>query len=147
MAGHHRVRMNTQIALQYRSHAAWSRRHIPRNLRWFGVALLGALSLGLLWSWLSVPAATTAAASPGKLVHWQDASHDWLLVVDPATHELVVYDANDGRPLDRLGTDDGLPAVQSIAQQGSWLFVTGRQHSHTRLLKLPGLQAVAANNR
>jgi hypothetical protein len=59
----------------------------------------------------------------------------------------VVYDATDGRPLERLGADDGLPDVQSIAQQGSWLFVTGRQHPKLRLLKLPELQAVAASGR
>ncbi|WP_426700334.1 hypothetical protein ACPPVV_13120 [Rhodanobacter sp. Col0626] len=139
--------MNTQIALRHRPHVAWSSSHFFRILRWPGIALLGLLSLGLLWSWSPAPDGTTEAAPTSQLVHWQDASHDWLLVVDPATRELVVYDANDGRPLERLGTDDGLPAVQSIAQQGSWVFVTGGQHAKMRVLKLPVLQAVAVNSR
>jgi hypothetical protein len=139
--------MNTQIALRHRPHAAWSSSHFLRILRWPGIVLLVALSLGLLWSWSSAPDGATAAAPINQLVHWQDASHDWLLVVDPTTRELVVYDANDGRPLERLGTDDGLPAVQSIVQQGSWLFVMGKQRPKMRLLKLPELQAVAVNSR
>jgi hypothetical protein len=143
----HRVRMNMQIALRHRSHAAWSPGHLLHSLRWPGIALLAAvLSLGLLWSWSPVSGGATETASTGQLVHWQDASHDWLLVVDPATRELVVYDAIDGRPLERLGADDGLPEVQSIVQQGPWLFVLGRQHPKVRLLKLPQLQAVAVND-
>lgn len=109
--------------------------------------LLALLSACLLWwCW---PAADRAAESPSiqPLVHWQDADHDWLLVVDPTTRELVVYDATDGRPLERLGADDGLPDVQSIAPQGSWLLVTGRQPPELRLLKLPELRAVAVGDR
>ena len=92
------------------------------------------------------PVATPPLAV-NALVHWQDDSHDWLLVADRTAHELVVYDATDGRPLERLGADDGLPDVQSIAQQGSWLFVTGRQHPKVHLLKLPELRAVAVGGR
>ncbi|MBT2144599.1 hypothetical protein KK133_09220 [Rhodanobacter sp. LX-100] len=116
---------------------------MPRRLP--AIALLALLSACLLWwCW---PAADRTADEPSiqHLVHWQDADHDWLLVVDPATRELVVYDATDGRPLERLGADDGLPDVQSIAQQGPWLFVTGRQHP--KVLKLPELRAVAAGGR
>lgn len=118
---------------------------MPRSLP--VIVLLALLSACLLWwCW---PAADRAAEAPSiqQLVHWQDANHDWLLVVDPVTRELVVYDAADGRPLKRLGADDGLPDVQSIAQQGSWLFVTGRQSPKVRLLKLPELRAVAVGDR
>ena len=145
MAGCDGAGMNTQIALRHRSLAAWSPGRIPRSLP--VIVLLALFSACLLWwCW---PAADRAAEqhSVQQLVHWQDADHDWLLVVDPATRELVVYDATDGRPLERLGADDGLPDVQSIAQQGSWLLVTGRQQSKVRLLKLPELQAVAASGR
>ena len=89
----------------------------------------------------------TEQRSTQQLVHWQDAGHDWLLVVDPTTGELVVYDAVDGRPLERLGADDGLPQVRSIARQGSWLLVTGRQQSRVHRLKLPELRVVAVDGR
>ncbi|GAA0889369.1 hypothetical protein GCM10009121_22500 [Rhodanobacter soli] len=118
---------------------------MPRSLP--VIVALALLSACLLWwCW---PVADRAAEAPSiqPLVHWQDADHDWLLVVDPVTRELVVYDATDGRPLERLGADDGLPDVQSIAQQGSWLFVTGRQYPKVRLLKLPELRAVAVGDR
>lgn len=137
--------MNTQIALRHRSPVAWSPGRLPRGLP--VIVLLAVLSACLLWPWW--PAADRAAEPPStqQLVHWQDAGHDWLLVVDPATRELVVYDAIDGRPLERLGTDDGLPEVQSIARQGSWLLVMGDQQSKLRRLKLPELQAVAVSGR
>lgn len=118
---------------------------MPRSLP--VIMLLALLSACLLWwCW---PAADRAAEAPSiqQLVHWQDADHDWLLVVDPVTRELVVYDATDGRPLERLGADDGLGDVQSIAQQGSWLLVTGRQRPEVRLLKLPELRAMAVGDR
>ena len=141
MAGCDGAGMNTQIALRHRSLAAWSPGRIPRSLP--VIVLLALLSACLLW-WCWPAADRAAEASPiQQIVHWQDADHDWLLVVDPATRELVVYDATNGRPLERLGADDGLPDVQSIAQQGPWLFVTGRQSPKVHMLKLPELRAVA----
>ncbi|MFC5440512.1 hypothetical protein [Rhodanobacter ginsenosidimutans] len=60
----------------------------------------------LLWS--AVPGSDNTSATPiAPLVHWRDADHDWLLVVEQASGELVVYDANDGRPLRRLGAANG----------------------------------------
>jgi hypothetical protein len=136
--------MDPQITLRQWPAAACSPSRFVRSMT--GAALLLALAAAVLgWCW---PVADRAAAtrSTPSLVHWQDAAHDWLLVVDPATRELVVYDAVDGRPLQRLGADDGLPEVQSIARHGSWLQVTGKQHPPVRL-KLPQLQAVAARGR
>jgi hypothetical protein len=137
--------MNPQIAVRHRSRAAWSPGRFCRDLRAPGIVLFAALSLGLWWSWPPPTDGAPGAASANQLVHWQDAGHDWLLVVDPSTRELVVYDASDGRPLDRFGADDGLPQVRSIALRGPWLYVTGQAHAKTRLLRLPELQAIAAN--
>lgn len=139
--------MNTQTVPWQRSRATWSPSHVLRSLRGPGLILLAVLSLGLSWSWLSAPAGADRADPVGQLVHFRDAAHDWLLVVDPETRELVVYDANDGRPLERLGADDGLPDVHSIAQLGSLLLVTDRQRSKLRLLKLPQLQQVVFDPR
>ncbi|MDQ6648097.1 MAG: hypothetical protein M3Y93_12875 [Pseudomonadota bacterium] len=130
--------MNMQIALRHRSRASWSFDH--PGLWWTGIAVLMLLVLGL---WLSPTEERGSAARIQPLVHFQDASHDWLLVVDPATAELVVYDANDGRPLHRLGAAEGLSGVKSISSQGSWLFVTSDQHPALRVLKLPQFQPVA----
>ncbi len=131
--------MNMQIALRHRSHASWSLGH--RGLWWAGIVVLMLLVLGL---WLSPPAETHPAdAQVQPLVHFQDAGHDWLMVVDPATHELVVYDARDGRPLQRLGADDGLSGVTSVSRKGSLLFVTGNRQDNVRVLTLPQFQSVA----
>lgn len=139
--------MNQQIALRHRSRAVWSFDRLGRALRLPGLVLLTVLSLALAWSWLPAGESAAGAFPAHQFAHWQDASHDWLLVIDPSTHELVVYDGRDGRPLERFGADDGLPKVQAITLQGPWLFVTGQPHSKVRLLKLPALQAVAANTR
>ncbi|CAM0999351.1 Phytase [Rhodanobacter sp. Root179] len=139
--------MNTQTVPWQRSRATWSPGLFLHKLRGPGLILLAALSLGLSWSWLPASAGADETDPVGQLVHWRDAAHDWLLVVDPETRELVVYDANDGRPLERLGADDGLPDVHSIAQLGSLLLVMDRQGSKLRLLKLPQLQQVAFDPR
>ncbi len=135
--------MNTPLAFFRCSPVAWSPGRPSRGLP--VIVLLVVLSACLLWSWWPTADRATEQPSTRQLVHWQDAGHDWLLVIDPATRELVVYDAVDGRPLERLGVDDGLPEVQSIARQGSWLLVTGRQESRMRRLKLPELRVVAVD--
>lgn len=136
--------MDTPIALRERPPAAgWS----SRGLRLFGIALCAVSASCLLWSWQPAARKVTSGTSANQLVHWRDADHDWLLVVDPATRELVVYDAVDGRPLDRLGADDGLPDVQSIAPQGRGLLVAGAQPRTARRLELPELRAVAIDGR
>jgi hypothetical protein len=142
MSGCDGGRMNLQMALRHRSLMAW-----PPGRFLSAIVLVALLSAGLLWSCWPVTDRAAGASSIERLVRWQDAEHDWLLVVDPDTSELVVYDANDGRPLERLGADDGLPDVQSIVQQGSWLLVIGTHHPKVRLLKLPQLREVAFDGR
>ena len=137
--------MNMQIALRH-AHTI-SPPRFWRLVPWLGFALLAAGMLQLLWPPVTGSDNTTSVTPIAPLVHWSDADHDWLLVVDQASGELVVYDANDGRPLERLGADDGLPDVHSIAQLGSLLLVTDRQRSTLRLLKLPQLQQVAFDPR
>jgi len=137
--------MSPQITLRRQLSAAWSPGRFFRGMA--VAALLLALAAALLWWCWPVAGGRAEQSSVRQLVRWQDAAHDWLLVVDPATSELVVYDGTDGRPLERLGADDGLPDVQAIARRGSWLFVTGRQHPQVRRLKLPELRAVAVDGR
>jgi hypothetical protein len=80
------------------------------------------------------------------LVHWQDDGHDWLLVADRASHELVVYDAATGEALQRLGRDDGLGSVDTIAALGDQLLVQDTKGQPT-LLSLPSLRAQALASR
>ncbi|MGN6739785.1 hypothetical protein [Dyella sp.] len=80
------------------------------------------------------------------LVHWQDDDHDWLLVADRTAHELVVYDATNGEPLQRLGRDDGLGSVHTIAALGDHLLVQNTKGQPT-LLSLPSLRAQALASR
>ena len=135
--------MNMQIALRHRSHASWSLGQ--PGLWWIGLAVLMLLLLGI---WMApVQDTRPGDAQMQPLVRFQDASHDWLMVVDPATHELVVYDADNGRPLRRLGADDGLADVSAISGKGSLLFVKSSRKDPIRVLKLPQLQTVALNTR
>lgn len=108
-----------------------------RLVQWLALAVLAAWTLHLCWPSTATGDAASITASRPSLVHWKDASHDWLLVVDQATHELVVYDANDGRPLRRMG------AIDSIVGEGDWLIATSPQHPRVRVLSLPDLQPAA----
>jgi hypothetical protein len=133
--------MNPQLALRHPSEASWS---VGQPRLWLiGMLLLLALGLSLAPTPVSKP--TNAPVQP--LVRFQDASHNWLMVVDPATHELVVYDANNGRPLHRLGADDGLAEVTAISRKDSLLYVTGNPDEAMQVLRLPQLQTVALNQR
>jgi hypothetical protein len=131
--------MNLPIALPHPSEASWS-------VGQPGLWLMGVLlALGL--SQAPLPENKPANAQVQPLVRFQDASHNWLMVVDPATHELVVYDANNGRPLHRLGADDGLAEVTAISRKDSLLYVTGNPDEAMQVLRLPQLQTVALNER
>jgi len=135
--------MNMQIALGSRGHQAGLPEWLGgRLLRPLGAVLAMGLAFGLLWVALPEADALPDGAANGQLVHWQDVGHDWLLVVEPGSQELVVYDANDGRPLGRFGADDGLPPVQSIRGQGALVAVSGAGRQ-ARWLKLPELELVS----
>lgn len=82
----------------------------------------------------------TSQPAANPLVHWHDSHHDWLLVADRAAHELVVYDAATGAPLQRLGSDDGVGRVDSIVPLGDRLLVQDAKGRPT-LLSLPDLRA------
>ena len=84
--------------------------------------------------------AANARPIANSLVHWQDGRHDWLLVADRGTHELVVYDATTGEPLQRLGRDDGLGSVDTVAALGNRLLVQDAK-GQPILLSLPSLRA------
>ncbi|MCP1374369.1 hypothetical protein [Dyella lutea] len=118
---------------------------LPTARAWRG-ALMPALAVlaVLAGLWLASAAPTDAPTRDdvqvNRLVHWQDAQRDWLLVADRSSHELVVYDARTGSPLQRLGADDGLGEVDSIARAGDRLLVQGGE-GPAKVLILPDLHA------
>jgi hypothetical protein len=79
----------------------------------------------------------------GSLVRWHDTSHDWLLVADDQANHLTVYDAVDGRPVQRLDAKV-VGDVAAMAQRDGRLFVIDDDGTRKEL-KLPQLQTVAAN--
>lgn len=118
-----------------------------RGLGWLAASVLGAWVLhpGLTPTSGADHPAISPAGATSSLVRWTDATHDWLLVVDPATHELVVYDAVDGRPLRRV--DAGEASFDSIQRNGNRLIATDRQRARVQVLSLPGLVPVALTAR
>jgi hypothetical protein len=81
----------------------------------------------------------------GSLLHWQDASHEWLLAADDQANRLIVYDASNGRPLRRLEVGE-VGDVAALAQQGGKTFVIADDGSRNEL-SLPQLQRVASSER
>ncbi len=108
--------------------------------------LLGVIGAAL---WLGKPSSaplprvpsSIAPAPVARLLRWRDARHDWLLVVDPAAGELVIYQTVDGKPLARLGAGQGLAGVREVSRQDDLLWV--RTRDKEQLLRLPDLAPVA----
>ena len=132
--------MNMQIALRHVRVANPSR--YWRFAPWLGFALLAAGTLQLVLPPVAGSDDVSPAISAAPLVRWSDADHDWLLVVDQASGELVVYDANDGRPLRRLGAANGVAPIETMTREGDWLVTTSDRRRGLQILSLPDLQPV-----
>lgn len=105
-------------------------------------AVTAAMALSVVKPARPAPVGEPAATRFNRLVHWRDAGHDWLLVADRSAHELVVYDARSGAPIKRLGADDGLGEVDSVAQFGDQLVVRDSDSTRHRVVSLPELRPV-----
>ncbi|HEX5305169.1 MAG TPA: hypothetical protein VFW82_03675 [Dyella sp.] len=105
-----------------------------------GLALLATACVLMLAAGRGGDQPQPAALAANSLVHWQDSRHDWLLVADRDAHQLVVYDAATGEPLQRLGRERGLGQVETIAVLGDHLLVQDAA-GRPSLLSLPQLQA------
>lgn len=128
--------MTAQLTLTSRHAPTNSTRH-PDRFAWGLCLAVAAIVAVMVWS--PGPAEQDKSLRVSRLVHWQDARHDWLLVADRASHELVVYDAVSGAPLQRLGAQDGLGEIDTIAQSGDRLMVQG-ERGPSQVLTLPALQ-------
>lgn len=99
------------------------------------LALLGVVAAGWLIraTWADNPARDIGLADTQSSAHWHDDRHDWLVAAEPAGNRLVVYDASDGRPLQRLSA----AGVRRIVRQGDRLYVPGAPGSSARAMNLP----------
>ena len=92
----------------------------------------------------AAPRAGATSATPTSLVHWHDASHDWLLVGDGASDQLSIYNAIDGSLVRRVAVRHGLNDANALAQRDGRLFVVG-DDGKLGELTLPQLQMAAVN--
>jgi len=86
-----------------------------------------------------------ASPSSHAVVHWHDASHDWLLVGDGQSDQLSIYNADDGSLVRHVAMRRGLNEASAFAQRDGRLFVVG-DDGKLGELTLPQLQMVAANS-
>jgi len=139
--------MSKQLAARHHSAHAVQTVPVWCWLPWLILAVSAAWTLHIAWPVAEAVDHSPPAATVQNLVHWQDAQHDWLLVTDPDTRELVIYDANDGRPLQRLGAADGLGDIHSISAGEDRLLVISGSRPQVRVYKLPELQPVSLATR
>jgi len=139
--------MNTPLTLRRSAHSRIHARRAWRLLPWLAFAALVAWVAHLSWPYAAAGEGVDNAITASPLVRWQDAEHDWLLVVDRATRELVVYDARDGRPLRRLGAASGAGAIDSITGAGNSIIATNRHDHRMKILNLPDLRPASLATR
>ena len=121
-------------------HAGMNLATILRTHPWlFAVGMLAAL-LAIVLNGFGL---VRSRPGSGALMHWHDASHDWLLVADDEANQLTVYDAADGRLLQRLGPGT-VGNVAVLAQRDGRLFVVDDDGTRNEL-KLPQLKTVASS--
>lgn len=111
--------------------AEWLRRHVLPATAVLCIAVAAWLAGS---AWRGVPAHDDMVDT-GTFAHWYGHGHDWLLQAEPSQGLLVIYDANDGRPLRRLH----VAGLQRIVLEDDWLFVLGPSPAGVRLLRLPAL--------
>lgn len=78
-------------------------------------------------------------------MRWQDAGHDWLLVAEAESGQLVVYDAVDGRPLRRLGPG-AVGDIAALARHDGRLYVVADDGARSEL-RLPQLTVAVSGTR
>jgi hypothetical protein len=108
------------------------------------LAALVAVVMGGFGLHRAAPLAGATSPMSGTLVHWHDASHDWLLVGDGASDQLSIYNAADGSLVRRVAVRHGLNDANALAQRDGRLFVVG-DDGQLGELQLPQLQMVAVN--
>ena len=125
-----------------REHAGMHSIAQPRSRPWWPALALWAGLLAIVLGGFGV---AHAPAGTGRVMRWQAAGHDWLLVADDAADQLIVYDASDGRPLRRLerGATGGIAA---LARRGGRLYVVGDDGVRSEL-RLPQLTVAAGRAR
>lgn len=121
------------------------------------IAMLGAVLLASLATWLAAPGAHRARPRPGAeanvpvvrdVVRWVDAAGaERLAVIGPRGTRIDVYDASSGAPLRRVGTAGSaagqFDGIAALAGGGRQLFVAERDNRRVQVLSLPRLRPLA----
>ena len=117
-------------------------------LRHGWLPLLAVVAIALCWFGLEGSSRLDTGMGPSfnVLVHWREDNRDWLVVAEGGEDEVVLYDAADGRPLQRLRVKGGLRDRDALVQQDGRLFVV-RPNGALAELRLPSLEIAAADNR
>lgn len=121
-------------------HAGMSLATILRTHPWLSVVCMLAALLAIVLNGFGL---VRPQPGSGTLMHWRDAGRDWLLVADDEGNQLAVYDAADGRLLQRLGPR-AVGNVAALAQRDGRLFVVDDDGTRNEL-KLPQLKTVASS--
>jgi len=78
-----------------------------------------------------------------SLARWRHGGHDWLVVADGKANELVVYNAADGRPLQRVRIKQKFQDFNTLVQRDGHLFVVADDGKLDELKLSPPLMAAA----
>ncbi len=127
-------------------HAGMKITTLVRRHGWLPLLVLLAIILCPFGPDGSLRADTGMAPAFNALAHWREDGRDWLVVADGKADEVTVYDAADGRPLQRLRVKGGLQDRDALVQRGGHLFVV-RQNGTLEELRLPQLEIAAAGSR
>jgi hypothetical protein len=113
-------------------------RDTTKPFRWVHAAgvLVALAGIGIVVSMGQGGASGDAASAENPLIHWRDAGHDWLVVLERDAGEVAVYDAADGRPLRRLGAAQGVAGAERMVREGPWLVLLGREGGDVRWINL-----------
>jgi len=106
-------------------------------------------ALGLWAGLLAIVSGGFGLAHPpsgsGQLMRWHDAGHDWLLAADDEADQLSVYDAADGRLLQRLDART-VGDIATLARRDGRLYVVGDDGTRSEL-RLPQLTVAMSGTR
>ena len=118
---------------------------IPPVRAWLPAAALVALVLAGFGLPRSPRIRMGDAPVPNALAHWRQAGRDWLVVADGKADEVAIYDAANGRLLQRLRISRGVKDAGGLVQRDGELYVADDDGTLEKLKPSPQLIAAAGS--